>query len=55
MYIYLYTNTYLYIMPFQIETEAQAYFFSPFTVCSSYKRKFVVCPFVDEENPFQTD
>jgi hypothetical protein len=29
--------------------EAQAIFFDPFTVCSSFKRKFVVCPFVAEE------
>jgi hypothetical protein len=31
------------------KTEAQAVFLNPFTVCSSSKRKFVVCPFVDEE------
>jgi hypothetical protein len=29
--------------------KAQAIFLNPFTVCSSCKRKFVVCPFVDEE------
>ncbi len=29
--------------------EAQTFFFHPFTVCSSFKRKFVVCPLVDEE------
>ncbi len=29
--------------------EAQMIFPNPFTVYSSYKRKFVVCPFVDEE------
>ncbi len=31
------------------KTEAQAIFRNPFTGCSSYKRKFVVCPFVYEE------
>ncbi len=31
------------------KTEAQAIFFNPFTVRSSCKRKFIVCPFVDEE------
>jgi hypothetical protein len=29
--------------------EAQAIFLNPFTVCTSCKWKFVVCPFVDEE------
>jgi hypothetical protein len=29
--------------------EAQAIFPNPFTVCSSCKRKFVICLFVDEE------
>ncbi len=29
--------------------EAQAIFLNPFTGCSSCKRKFVVCPFFDEE------
>jgi hypothetical protein len=27
----------------------QAIFLNPLTVCSSYKQKFVVCPFVDKE------
>ncbi len=31
------------------KTEAQAIFLNPFSVCSSCKRKFVVCPFVYEE------
>ncbi len=31
------------------KTEVQAIFFNPFTVCSLCKRKFVVCPFIDEE------
>jgi hypothetical protein len=30
--------------------ETQAIFLNPFTVCSSWKRKFIVCPFVDEES-----
>jgi hypothetical protein len=29
--------------------KAQSDFLNPFTVCSSCKQKFVVCPFVDEE------
>jgi hypothetical protein len=29
--------------------EAQEIFPNPFTVCKSCKRKFVVCPFVDDE------
>jgi hypothetical protein len=31
------------------KTEDHAIFLNPSTVCSSCKRKFVVCPFVDEE------
>ncbi len=32
------------------KTEAQAFFLNPFfTVCSSLKWKFSVCPFVEEE------
>ncbi len=34
---------------FKWKMEAQAIFLSPFIVCSSCKRKFVVWPFVDEE------
>ncbi len=30
-------------------TKAQMIFLNPFTVCSSHKPMFVVCPFVDEE------
>ncbi len=33
----------------QMETEAQAIFLNPSTVCSSYKRKFAFCPLIDEE------
>ncbi len=31
------------------KTEAQAIFLHQFTFCSSCKREFVLCPFVDEE------
>ncbi len=31
------------------KTEGQAIFLNPFTVCSSCKPKFVVCPFVYKE------
>jgi hypothetical protein len=31
------------------KTEAQSIFPNPFTICSLCKRKFVVCPFIDEE------
>jgi hypothetical protein len=31
------------------KTEAYAIFFNPLTICSLWKLKFVVCPFVDEE------
>jgi hypothetical protein len=34
---------------FKRKTKAQAIFLYPFTVCSSGKQKFVVCPIVDEE------
>ncbi len=39
------------MLPFQKKTEntAQAIFFNLFNVCSSWKWKFVVCPFADEE------
>ncbi len=31
------------------KTEAKGIFLNPFTVCSSCKRKFVICLFVDKE------
>jgi hypothetical protein len=31
------------------KTEAWEFFLNPFTICSLCKRKFVVCPLVDEE------
>jgi hypothetical protein len=34
---------------FKQKTEVQVIFLSPFTICSSCKRKYVVCLFVDEE------
>ncbi len=47
--IYLYGYIRLYMLPFQRETEAQLIFLNPFTICTSCKQKFVVCPFVYEE------
>ncbi len=38
--VYIYLNA---------ENRSQAIFLNPFTGCSSCKRKFVVCPFVDDE------
>jgi hypothetical protein len=29
--------------------EGQAFFLNPFTICSSCKQRFLVCPFADEE------
>ncbi len=34
---------------FKDKTEAQEIFLRPFTVCSSCKQKYVICPFVYEE------
>ncbi len=34
---------------FKRKTELQAIFLNPFTICSSCKRQFVVCLFVDQE------
>jgi hypothetical protein len=31
------------------KTEAQVIFLNPFTVCSSCKQKFVICPFIEKE------
>jgi hypothetical protein len=33
----------------QRENGSPGNFFNPFTVCSSYKQKFVIRPFVDKE------
>jgi hypothetical protein len=41
-------HTYTQISNAKQKTESQAIFLNPFTVCSSCKRKFVVCPFVHE-------
>jgi hypothetical protein len=41
-YIYIYCR-------FKQKTEAQKFFLGLFTVCSSYKGKIVICPFVDKE------
>jgi hypothetical protein len=49
-YVYLYIYIYIYMCcRFKQKTEAKAIFLNPFTACSSCKRKFVVCPFVDKE------
>ncbi len=46
---YTYTHIYVYVCcRFKWKTEAHAIFLNPFTVCSSYKRKFIVVPFADE-------
>jgi hypothetical protein len=39
------------MLPFQTKSinRSRATFFSPFTIWSFCKQKFVVCPFVDEE------
>ncbi len=52
-YVYIYT-VYLYIFIyicccFKRKTEVQAIFLNPFTMCSSCKWKFVICPFANEE------
>jgi ribosomal protein S10 len=49
MHINLHIHIYMYILSFQMENGSQAFFLHPFTVCSSYKWKFVLCPFADEE------
>ncbi len=50
IYVHILVHTYTYInYRLKSKTEAQAFFFNPFTVCSSYKRKFDDCPFVDKE------
>jgi hypothetical protein len=48
IYIYIYVNIYIYIdmslyiyCHFKRKTEAQAFFFDTFTVCSSYKQKLL--------------
>ncbi len=37
------------MLVFQTENGSPGIFLNPFTICSSCKRKFVVCPFVDKE------
>ncbi len=52
VYIYIHKDIYIQytaVSNIKQETEAQAFFLNTFTDCSSYKRKFVVCLFVDEE------
>ncbi len=52
LYLYLYFYLYAAVSNGKWKTEAQATFLNPLTICSSCKRKFVVCPFVDEETNF---
>jgi hypothetical protein len=49
---YKYMKTYICIPWYaavHMKTEAQVNIHNPLTVCSSYKRKFVICPFIDKE------
>jgi hypothetical protein len=52
-YIYSENRTIMYIYAAILnrkwKTEAQMIFLNHFTICSSCKQKFVVCPFVDEQ------
>ncbi len=50
--VHIYTENgtvYMYMLPFQTENARPAIFLHPFTICSSCKRKFDVCQFVDQE------
>ncbi len=50
IYISIYILMYIYCMlPFQTENGSPGNFLNPFPICSSCKWKFVVCPFVYEE------
>ncbi len=57
MYIFIYTYIHIRIhihyihiyCHFKRKTEPQAFFLNLFSVCSSYKRKFFICLFVDKE------
>ncbi len=42
--IYIYTYTYVTVSNEKRKTETETILFNSFTVCSSCKRKFVVCP-----------
>ncbi len=37
------------MQPYQTKNGSPGIFLNPFTICSLYKRKFVICPFADEE------
>jgi hypothetical protein len=62
IYLYVYICIYIYIYIFiyvlccrftkkiKWKRKNQVIFLNPFTVCSSCKRKFVVCPLVEETN-----
>jgi hypothetical protein len=45
LYFYIYINIYAAVSNGKRKMETQAIFLNPFTVCSSWKRKFVLCPF----------
>jgi hypothetical protein len=47
--IYLYTYIFNAVSNGKRKAKAKRFFLKLFTVCSSYKWKFVVCPFVNEE------
>ncbi len=49
MYIYLSIYIYCLCCYFKQKTDGREIFLNPFTVCSSCKWKFVICPFVSEE------
>ncbi len=46
MYVYICIVS---MLPFKRKTKAEAIFLNPFIVCSLCKRKFVVCPVVNEQ------
>jgi hypothetical protein len=48
-YVYIYVYKYTTVSNGKWKTQGLVIFLNPFTVYSSCKRKFVVCPFVDEE------
>ncbi len=49
IHINIYIYIYIYNAVSNGKRKPQAFFFNPFTVCSSHKRKFIVSPFADEE------
>ncbi len=49
MYMYIYKYIYAAVSNGKQKNRSPVIFLNPFTVCSSCRRKFVVCPFVYEE------